>query len=157
MPTVPLAHLEDVSAVWRPVAADEVERVSYLIALASAKLRAAVTFDLDARTALYATDPSAVTALDPVLVAGVVAGMVKRVLVNPSGVQSTTRSVGPYSESQTFGASQAGGSEVVVLPEDVALLLPRHRTSRVRTLDVGLAASMVDDRRRWRHLGLPTP
>lgn len=143
---VPLAQVEDVAAIWRPVTGDEIVRVASLINLASAKVRAAVPFDLDARIALYATDPTDATAVDPVLAAGVVAAIVKRVLVNPDGLQSYTRTVGPYSESRTHGAQGSGSGEVLVTAADLAELLPRAVGSRVRTLTTGLSDRMLSAR-----------
>lgn len=148
----PLAQLADVEAVWRPVVdAQQVAQVSHLILLASAKVRALVT-NLDARTVLPEGDA---LRLDPVLVAGVVANIVKRVLVNPDGLQSSTRTVGPYSESQTHGASEPRG--LVVTPEDLAELLPRG-SGGARTLTLGLSDRMLADRRyRLRYFDLPRP
>jgi hypothetical protein len=150
-----LAQPADVAAIWRPLSDDEVVRVAHLIHLASAKLRAAVSFDLSARVDLFAVSPSDPLALDPVLVAGVVAAMVKRVLVNPDGLQSSTRTVGPYSESRTHGAQGEGSGEVQVTAADLAALAPRVVRSPVRTLQTGLSDRMLPD--RWPHRWLPTP
>jgi hypothetical protein len=144
---VPLAQVSDVAAVWRPVTdADEVARVTYLLGLASAKLRSVLP-NIDVRIGLVPPDP---LALDPVLVAGVVAGMVKRVVVNPEGLQSSTRTVGPYSESKTHGAQGYGSGELVVTAEDIAQLLPVQPRSGVRTIQTGLSDRMVNPERRWR-------
>lgn len=145
---VPLAQVEDVAAIWRPITEAEIVRVASLINLASAKVRAAVPFDLDARIALYSSAPNDPTAVDPVLAAGVVAAVVKRVLVNPEGLYSSTRTVGPYSESRTHGAQGEGAGEVLVTAADLADLLPRVVGSRVRSLEVGLSDRMLSSRPR---------
>lgn len=148
---VPLANPEDVAAIWRPVAAGEVARVTYLIALASAQLRARLPFDVDARIALV---PPAPLALDPVLVAGVVARIVKRALVNPDGLQSSTRTVGPYSESRTFVSGDVDASgDVSVTDADIADLMPRRGAARVHTMQLGLTGSMLPEDIRWQVAG----
>lgn len=151
---VPLAQVDDVAAIWRPIAAGEIARVAHLIDVASAKLRARLPFDIDARTALYAVDPLDPIALDPVVVANVVAAIVKRVLVNPEGLASTTQSVGPYSESRTFSGkaeSEARG-EIYVTEDDVCELLPKQPFRSVRSLSVGLTDAMARPARWPRRL-----
>lgn len=100
--TEPLATPDDVADIWRPLTADETTQVTNLIVKASAKLRHACPFDIDARIALHevaSTDP---TALDPTVVADVVATIVKRFLVNPEGAASGSDSEGPFSHSTTW-------------------------------------------------------
>lgn len=97
----PLAQPSDVEDLWRPLAADETARVSSLIAKASALLRQIVPA-VDERIGLFQTDPSSPRALDPILVADVVATAVKNFVNNPSGVATETESVGPYSHSTSF-------------------------------------------------------
>lgn len=132
----PLADTSDVEAVWRPLQDTEVGQVTALIARASAKLRHAVPFDIDARIALYATDPTQPTALDPMVVADVVATIVKRFMVNIEGVASSSEGVGPYSRSATFvnrydktGSDVRGAIQVIDSDIDqlrpAALLRPR--------------------------------
>jgi hypothetical protein len=97
----PLAHPSDVEDVWRPIADDERPRIFSLIAKASALLRQIVPA-VDDRIGLFATDPTSPRALDPVLVADVVATAVKNFINNPDGVATKTESVGPYSQSVSF-------------------------------------------------------
>jgi hypothetical protein len=129
----PLASTDDVGNVWRPVADSEISRVEWLISVASSKLRQQCPFDIDARIALYASDPKAPTALDPLTVASVVATIVKRFLVNQGGVVSQSEGAGPFSTSQTFvsrydkaGADVRGA--IVVTPADVDELRPATPT-----------------------------
>lgn len=98
----PLADPSDVADVWRPLTADQEQKVARLIEKASSKLRHACPFDIDARIAQFATDPTVPTALDPTVVADVVATIVKRFLVNVDGFASTSETVGPYGRSGTF-------------------------------------------------------
>jgi hypothetical protein len=136
---VALASLDDVATVWRLPTADETVQVLGLINVASAKLRQAAPFDIDARIALHSVTPSAATALDPVVVASVVAMIVKRVLVNPDGLATSTESVGPFSESRSFvaradttGADTRGG--IYVTASDVDQLRPAVLTRVPRSL-----------------------
>lgn len=124
----PLAAATDVADIWRPLSTSETEQVENLIVKASALLRAKVPFDVDERLGLFTTDPTNVDALDPVVVASVVAGIVKRVMVNRDSVVSKTETTGPYSQSQTFvvrGAGDVDLGTLVVLPADLDALRPR--------------------------------
>lgn len=100
--TDPLAQASDVADIWRPLSTDETTRVTRLLAKASAKLRQKCPFDVDERIALFATDPDAEIALDPQIVADVVATVVKRFLVNPDGAASNSEGAGPYSRAATY-------------------------------------------------------
>lgn len=147
MAAVPLAQVDDVANVWRPLEASEIPRVQYLINVASAKLRARCPFDLDARIALYYTTPSDPSALDPVVVTNVVATIVKRVLVNPEGLASTTQTFGPFSESRTFsrgGNDPTPTGDIEITAADLGELIPTTRNGQgaTRTLSVGLTDNM---------------
>lgn len=98
----PLASVEDVEAMWRPVSGADVNRVAALISTASAKLRQKAPFDIDARMLLFRNQPRDPIALDPAIVANVVATIVKRYLINQDGVASSTESAGPFAKSQTY-------------------------------------------------------
>lgn len=102
MPATPLATPQDVADVWRPLTAAEETQVAALLTKAEAKLRQKAPFDIDARMGLFATDPTDPTALDPVIVADVLATVVKRFMVNRDGVASSSEGTGPFSKSQTF-------------------------------------------------------
>ena len=124
-----LASPDDVADIWRPLTDAERARAENLIAKASAMLRAACPFDVDARIALKDTDPTDPDALDKAIVAAVVADMVKRVMANPEGVASKSESVGPFSSSTTFtGHFDRTQSDVrgrlVVLDSDIDQLRP---------------------------------
>lgn len=127
--TDPLADPGDVASIWRPLTAAEEDQVADLIDKASAKLRQACPFDIDQRIALYATAPTALTALNPIVVADVVATIVKRFLVNREGFASISEGVGPYSRSGTFvNRYDKSGSDVrgaiQVTPSDIEQLRP---------------------------------
>jgi hypothetical protein len=127
----PLASADDVADIWRPLSAAEQTQATRLIGKASAMLRAACPFDIDVRIALADTDPGNPQALDPTLVATVVAGMVKRVMVNPDGAAAKTETTGPYSSSTSFtslrdpGSAQETRGDLVVLAEDIQALRPK--------------------------------
>lgn len=105
----PLATVDDVEAVWRPLDADERPQAERLLALASSLVRTRVR-SVDDRVA---TDPAFAD-----VVTTVVAGVVVRVLVNPDGL--TQRSEGPF--SATFST---GSGRLYLTAEDVAALSPR--------------------------------
>lgn len=124
-----LADPSDVADIWHPLSDAETTRVTRLIRKATTKLRQASPFDIDARIALFATNPEAPTALDPSLVADRVAIIVKRFLVNPEGVASSSEGVGPFSKSQTYvnrydktGSDVRG--ELRITEEDIDELRP---------------------------------
>jgi hypothetical protein len=98
----PLATPDDVAVIWRPLSDAEDTQVTTLILKASAKLRQACPFDIDARIVLFDTTPTDPAALDPVVVADVVATIVKRLLVNPNGFATESETAGPFSKSATF-------------------------------------------------------
>lgn len=101
--SAPLATPDDVTDMWRTLADDaETNRVVNLIRVASGKLRQACPFNIDTRIALFARTPQNPVALDPQVVANVVATIVKRFLVNTEGFASTSEGVGPYSKSGVF-------------------------------------------------------
>lgn len=106
MATTPLAAPSDVKTLWRPLgpalSSDETTGITDLISQASANLRAVTPFDIDDRIALYSTDPTDPTALNPQVVAGVVAERVKSYLNNPAGVASSSDAAGPFSHSSTW-------------------------------------------------------
>lgn len=153
---VPLAEVADVEAIWRTLEPSETSQAAVLINIASAKLRARLPFDVDARIALYATTPRSPGALDPMVVANVVATIVKRVLVNPDGLVSTTQTFGPISESRSFVARTPSGTstgvsatdpdsrgEIRITQADLSDLLPVTRKVKVRSTEVGLQPSMM--------------
>lgn len=143
MTSPPLANPQDVADVWRPLSDSDIEQVYSLIGKASAKLRQTCPFDIDARMALFATAPTALTALDPVIVADVVATVVKRFLVNREGVASYTDGTGPYTHSAMLvNRYDKTGSDVrgaiQIIESDInqlrpAVPAPLASTFRVRT------------------------
>lgn len=127
--TDPLATAQDVADLWRPLSDAETPRVERLIDKASAKLRQACPFDIDARIELFATDPTQLNALDPAIVSDRVALIVKRFLANPEGAASVSKSAGPFAQSTSFvnrydksGTDVRG--ELRVTDEDIDELRP---------------------------------
>jgi len=147
--STPLATPEDVEALWRPFTPAETAQVEQLIVKASAKLRHACPFDIDQRITLFTTDPSAPTALDPDVVADVVATIVKRFMVNVDGFASMSETAGPFSRSGTYvnrydktgsdvrGAIQITESDIDQLRPAVPANVPssfRYRVPRPKIL-----------------------
>ena len=124
----PLATPSDVADIWRPLTDTETAQATNLIAKASSRLRQKCPFDIDTRIALYSADSSDPQALDPLLVADVVANIVKRVMTNPAGVLSQSNTTGPLSASVTFASRTsddgATGSTLVVTDADIDQLRP---------------------------------
>jgi Phage protein Gp19/Gp15/Gp42 len=120
----PLATVEDVEAVWRPLDADERSQADRLLVMASGLARQAVP-TVDARVA-------ASTAFADVTSA-VVASAVVRVLVNPDGW--TQRAEGPFS------ATFASGSGRLYLSEEELALLRPPVTSLAGVYSVGLGGA----------------
>lgn len=102
MAITPLAQPEDVATLWHPLSDAENVQVLALIVKASARLRQVCPFDVDARMALFDQDRTNPLALNPDLVADLVATKVKNFLVNPDGLATTTDTTGPFSRSATY-------------------------------------------------------
>lgn len=131
-----LVDQADVEAVLlRSLTDTESSFIYTLIEHASAKLRAAMP-SVDARMAALTTDP---TYLDPTLVASVLAGVIKRVLVNPSLASAATDSSGPYSRSVVYGARGAnpfGLGELVITMDDLRELSAKRARSGPRMIQL---------------------
>lgn len=144
----PLADYTDVESVWRPLTDAEQDQVYDLISKASAKLRqAGRALNIDARMALFLTTPTDPHALDPIIVADVVATIVKRFLVNPDGLASESESEGPFSHSGTYvNRYDKTGSDVrgaiQIIQSDLDQLMPGATVSGIGTVRPrqGLAA-----------------
>lgn len=145
-----LAQVSDVADIWRPVTdPDEAARVNNLLVKATAKLRKACPFDIDARIALFEAGSDDPTALDPVVVADRVALIVKRFLVNQTGVATLNESAGPYSRSSTFvnrydktGTDVRG--ELRVTDEDIDELRPAVPAPTVGSIRVRIPSPAVE-------------
>lgn len=132
MPT-PLAIPDDLADMWRPLLDAEIPRAVSLINKASALLRQAQPH-IDARIALYTSDPGNVAALDPTLAATVVATIVKRFIANVEGVASQT--VGPYSVAYALRAEKDVRGELQVTDNDLMALRPYQPKARIGSIKV---------------------
>jgi len=135
-----LATPDDVAGIWQPIPDDQNQRILDLIAKASARIRQKAPFDIDARIALFEADAADPKGLDPLIVADVVANIVKRVLTNPSGILSGSETVGPYSRSQVFASrtSDAGDAfnSLSVTDADIDQLRVAQSTNLPATIRV---------------------
>jgi hypothetical protein len=152
----PLADLDDLADALRgapdlsaKLASDAAEqaRAERDLARASSKLRQKAPFDVDARLTLFKTAPADPAALDPVVVASVVANVVKRYWLNPNGTSTTTETIGPFTYAQNFvGRSDAQGQDVrgllIILPSDIEELRARERTRGPRSITLHPTRSM---------------
>lgn len=147
------ATVQDVIDIWPSLPADQSSRVENLLAKASALLRQETPFDIDERIALYATDPDDPKALDPLVVADVVATIVKRVLVNPDGTASESQTIGPYSKSRSFAKDGQTTAGLSVSQADVDRLRPAQDLPAAATirLQAGPAAAGFNDGDPWSH------
>lgn len=109
--TAPLATIDDVEALWRPLTAEETTRVGRLLEVVSAQIRGKVA-DIDARIADGTLDPN-------LAVAAVVNVVVRTLTANPEGIRQ--ESIGDYSVTYADGGQAPA---VAVLDVDVAGLLP---------------------------------
>jgi hypothetical protein len=146
--TTPLAIADDVADIWRPLSSAEAARAASLCTKASILLRSEVP-SVDDRIDLYATAPTDPAALPAEVVANVVAGMVKRVMVNSDGVRSKSESAGPFARSMTFVESTAAApatmGELEVTESDLAKLTPRTPRNQMSSIRIsaGLAPAAL--------------
>lgn len=100
----PLATVDDLADMWRPLLDSETDRAANLIEKASAMLRQNTppVPSLDQRIAMFDADPTSYQGLDRTVVATVVATIVKRFISNVEGVVSQTQTAGPFSQSQSY-------------------------------------------------------
>lgn len=114
------------AALLRPLTADEQTYVPTLISQASAKLRTRMRA-VDTRIAAYNADPTDPSGLDPAAVEAMLAGVIKRYIVNPQGAQNLSDTILGMSRTYTFpsggGAWQQLG-ELVITDADLASLEP---------------------------------
>jgi hypothetical protein len=135
-----LARADDVAAIWRSLSGAESDQVDALCAKASARLRQKCPFDIDERIALFTSSPTDPRALDPMIVADVVANIVKRVLVNPDGATSVSETAGPFSRTRGFGAGWRGAApdnSLRILESDIDQLRPAQPSATPATLRLG--------------------
>ena len=140
---LPLATTSDLEDMWRPLLPSEVARARNLIDKASGLLRQSTPAvpSLDDRIALYASDSNNIQALDPTVVATVVATMVKRFISNVEGVTSTTETVGPFSQAKSFalrGDKDVRG-ELQVTDSDLKALRPYAPKNKLGSIKVKAA------------------
>ena len=151
-----LAQRSDVeTALLRPLTTDEVAYIDGLLAQASALLRNSAP-SVDDRIAVFAADPTNPRGVSAEVVSAVVAGIVKRYMINPKGLASTTDSTGPYSHGETYALRSEKDVRGVmqVTTEDLATLMPNRKRLRAGTLRTrpGLAPRPVGH-----YGGFPTP
>lgn len=133
----PLAQPSDVEDIWRPLTQQEQLKVTNLIAKASAKLRfAGRDLNIDQRIEDFSTSPDDPDALDPIIVADVVAKIVKRALINPDGKVSESETEGDYAYTDSYpnqGANASGGG-LEVLQSDLDALRPGRSVMTVGSI-----------------------
>jgi hypothetical protein len=123
----PLASVEDVADLWRPLTGDETTRVERLIEKASALLRQATRQSIDTRIGLFITDAADPRAVDPLVAATVVATVVKRFISNVDGAVSETQAIGSVSHSVAYalrGDKNDVRGQMIVTDQDLEALAP---------------------------------
>lgn len=121
-----VSYVDVQTALLRPLTDAEMEFVPDLCKQASSKLRTAHPA-IDTRLASYATDATIPGGVSPETVASMLAGVIKRVITNPTGAVSRTQSTGPYSESETYAGNRGNGEApggLVITASDLAQLAP---------------------------------
>jgi hypothetical protein len=127
----PLTTQTAVSAkLLRPFTDNELGSIDGLISEASSQLRW-IRPDIDSSIAAWPQG-----GIDPDIVRGMLASVIKRVLVNPKGLWSTSETEGDYSISETYPGSRAGdaaasgGGDLQITADDLAKLIPPGRLRR---------------------------
>lgn len=128
----PFADTTDVEAVLlRPLTTQEEPYVISLIEQASALLRQAAP-SIDTRIAAHEADSTDPTGVSRIVVSSVVAGAVKRYMVNPTGIASTTQTAGPFSQATSYALRSEKESRGVlqITDADLATLFPNRKRMR---------------------------
>lgn len=152
--TQPLVDKIDVeTALLRPLTTVEARYIGGLIRQAEAQLRVKRP-TVDERIALFATTPTDPAALDPEAVRAMLAGVIKKYMVNPEGAASKSEASGPFQRTTAFasyGKSLAGGVQgsLVVTDDDLKKLEPQSvaRLGSIR-LRPALAPGVLERRVR---------
>lgn len=132
MTATDLCQPSDVStALLRPLTATEITYVPSLIVNASALLRNAAP-SIDDRMARFTPNGTDPTSIDPVVVATVVAGVVKRYMTNPQGIAS--QSAGPFSVAYALRTEKGARGVLQVTDEDLRTLFPNRKRMRAGTI-----------------------
>lgn len=132
----PLAASDDVeTALLRPLTATEAQFIDGLLDQASALLRQAAP-SIDDRIARYGATPADPSAVAPGVVAAVLAGAVKRYLVNLTGAVSKSDTMGPFGHTESYALrtdkNRRGALEIT--DEDLAVLFPIRKRLRAGTI-----------------------
>lgn len=134
--TTPLCTSDDVSTLLlRPLTANEQTYIGGLIAKASSLLRNAVP-SIDVRMGRYVSNPGDPGGVDPVTVATVLAGVIKRYMRNPDGVASATEGAGPFSTTTSYAlrGDKAPRGVLEISAEDISALFPNRKRPRAGTI-----------------------
>lgn len=123
------------TALLRPLTDTERAYIEPLIIAASSLLRNAAPA-VDDRIARWKADSTDPTALDPLTVSTVLAGVVKRYLINPTGIATESETVGPFSKSTAYALRSEKESRGVlqITALDVATLFPTRKRLRAGTI-----------------------
>lgn len=134
----PLVDSDDVeTALVRPLTATEAKYIDGLMAQSEALLRTAWP-TIDDRVALWGEIPQDPSAIDPAAVRTVLAGVIKRYLVNVDGAATKSESAGPFAHTTSFasyGKNLSGGVQgvLIITPEDLKALT-RHSFASVGSI-----------------------
>lgn len=127
----PLAEASDVESIWRPLTGPETVTAEGLIAQASTKLRGW------AREQGHDIDTLIEDPLRADIAKYAVAAAVKRVMLNPDGVLSTSFTIDDYREDNRRDSSVSTGANYIDTA-DLAGLIP-SRAKRFGTMRLGRA------------------
>lgn len=125
------------AALLRPLTDSEDTYIYTLIGQASALLRNAAP-SIDDRLARYAADPTDPTGISQATVQAVLSGVIKRYLINPSGLASTSEAMGPYSTTTSYALRSEKETRGIlqITSEDLAALFPNRKRLRAGTIRV---------------------
>lgn len=143
------------TALLRPLTTLEATYIAGLIAQTEALLRQRVP-SIDARIAEYVANPADTASVSAETVATVLAGVIKRYLINPEGAVSISQAAGPFSTAKSYALrtdkTRRGALEIT--DEDVDVLFPNRKRLRAGTIKTRAALA---PRPVGRYGPLPTP
>jgi hypothetical protein len=143
--TQPLTTQDAVAAaLLRPLTTVEAGYADTLIEQVSAQLRNKLR-NIDARIAAYALNPADPAGIDPDAVAAMLANVIKRTMVNPSGAASTSNTTGPWGQSLTFRSYHDSDAGLLVTDDDVAAVLPGMASGFVMPGTIRTRPRLEDD------------
>jgi hypothetical protein len=141
-----LVHRPDVvAALVRPLKPEEAASIDALMVQVSSRLRTRMP-SVDVRIAAFYQRPRPANALDPITVASMLAGVIKRYLVNVEGAASRSRTDGPFTTTFSFASygktlGEGTPGELEITDADIAALTAASGRRRLGSIRLGAGLS----------------